>query len=280
MFLSPMLLQYAKDNLPFNSSNHIAELKLDGIRLIVSHMDQIKLYTRNGNNVTAKFPELVQDSPVPPGTILDGELILTDQNGKPDFEAMMARFQSRKNKTPATFVAFDILRHRGIDVTGLPLMKRKELLAEAFQETDRYKLIQIANGQTMDYFEIVKQNGLEGIVIKDKDSKYEVNRRSWNWQKVINWTYAEICISGFRKKDFGWLACIENEDGQLRPAGIIELGVIPEHKKAFNSVRGRLIYKEDKHFVYMEPILRAKVKTRNWTKNGMLRSPIFMEFII
>ncbi|EGL18641.1 ATP-dependent DNA ligase [Paenibacillus sp. HGH0039] len=266
--------------MPFNSARHIAELKFDGIRLIVSHTDEIKLYTRHNNDVTAKFPELVLKSPVPPGTILDGEVIVTDADGKPDFEGMLARFQSKSNKTPVTFVAFDIIKHRGIDVTSLPLMRRKDLLEQAFEETDYYKRVQVVRGLTTEYFKIVKQHGLEGIVIKDKDSRYEIDRRSWAWQKVINWTYADVYISGYRKKNFGWLASVEATDGNMRPAGIIELGPTPTHKKAFNGVRKNLVFEEDKNFVYMQPLLKARVKTRNWTKKGMLRSPVFVDFLL
>ncbi|MVP02118.1 DNA ligase [Paenibacillus sp. N10] len=275
-----MLLQYSKDNMAFNSTKHIAELKFDGIRLIISHMDEIRLYTRHNNDVTLKFPELVHNSPIPAGTILDGEIIITDQDGKPDFEGMLARFQSKRIKTPVTFVAFDIIKYRGIDVTSLPLLRRKELLEQAFIESNHYKRVQVARGLTTEYFKIIKQNGLEGIVIKDKDSRYEVDRRSYAWQKVINWIHAEVYISGYRKKDFGWLTAIDTTDGQKRPAGIIELGASPVHKKAFNGIKQRLVYKEDDNFVYMEPLIKARVKTRNWTKNGLLRSPVFIDFIV
>ncbi|MEC0229036.1 spore germination protein [Paenibacillus alba] len=78
------------------------------------------------------------DCPLPHDTILDGELIVTDDQGKPDFEAMSTRFLSNKDKTRVTFCAFDILRYKGIDATGLPLLKRKELLEESFIETERY----------------------------------------------------------------------------------------------------------------------------------------------
>ncbi|MCR8641510.1 DNA ligase [Paenibacillus sp. N1-5-1-14] len=274
-----MLLQYAKNNEAFDSPDYLAELKLDGIRLIVSNLEQLKLYTRHNNDVTAKFPEL-HEIDLPSGTILDGEVIVTDERGKPDFESMMSRFQSKKDKRHVTFCAFDILRYRGVDVTGLSLVRRKELLEDSFVETERYTKVRTINGSSLDYFEAIKQHNLEGIVIKKKNSVYEIDRRSWSWQKVINWTYAEAYITGYRKKEFGWLTSMQCEDGTFIPTGIIELGATPEHKKAFNSVKQRLSYKEDKNFAYMEPLIRVRVKTRNWTKNGMLRSPVFVEYIL
>ena len=82
---------------PFDDDEYITELKLDGIRLILSKFNNtIKLYTRHNNEVTSKFPELLQLN-IPDGTVLDGEIIVTDTHGKPDFESMMERFQSRSS---------------------------------------------------------------------------------------------------------------------------------------------------------------------------------------
>ncbi|MEK8130057.1 ATP-dependent DNA ligase [Paenibacillus filicis] len=170
--------------------------------------------------------------PAPPGTILDGELIVTDQEGKPDFEALQRRFQSKRDKTPVSLCAFDILQYKGIDVTDLPLWKRKELLEESFEETEHYKKVRPFSGNATDYFELIAKHGLEGIVIKYINSKYEVDKRSWSWQKVIKWTSAEVYISGYRKSDFGLLTSIDCVDSSQRHCGIVELGVTSKHKAA------------------------------------------------
>lgn len=281
MFISPMLLYNTKNNKPFNSKNHIAELKLDGQRCIISNMDKLYVYTKHNDLVTNKFPEL-HNCPLPEGTILDGELIVVDDQGKPDFEAMSARFLSRINKTPVIFCAFDILRYKGIDVTGLPLLGRKELLDKAFIENENYKKVKVFEGNAVDYFEQASQRGLEGIVIKSKkeNSKYEIDKRSKQWQKVINWTYADVYISGYRKNNFALLASIDAADGSKFPVGVIESGVTPIHQKAIDRMKKRLVFKEDNSFAYMEPRIMARIKTRNWTKSGKLRSPVFMEFVI
>lgn len=78
-----------KSNAAFSDSNFLTELKLDGIRLTLSKFDgKVKLYTRHKNEVTAKFKELITID-IPDGTMLDGEIIVTDQDGKPDFEAII-----------------------------------------------------------------------------------------------------------------------------------------------------------------------------------------------
>ncbi|MDQ0901792.1 DNA ligase [Paenibacillus sp. V4I7] len=280
MFVSPMLAHDAKDNKPFYSKNHIAEIKLDGLRCIISNMDKLYIYTRYNQLITNKFPELY-NCPLPEGTILDGELMVIDDQGKSDFEAMSARFLSSKNKTPVIFCAFDILRYKGIDVTGLTLLRRKELLDKAFIENENYKKVKVFEGNAVEYFEQVRGRGLEGIMIKSKkaNSRYEVEKRSKQWQKVINWTYADVYISGYRKNNFALLASIDAADGSKFPVGVIESGVTPIHQKALVSVKNRLVFKEDKNFAYMEPRIMARIKTRNWTRNGKLRSPVFMEFV-
>lgn len=281
MFISPMLLQDAKDNRPYNSKHHVVEQKLDGFRCILSNMDKLYVYTKDSQLVTHKFPELFQ-CPIPEGTVLDGELVILDDQGKPDFEAMSARMLTPTDLSPVVFFAFDILKYKGIDVTGLSLLKRKELLDQAFIENDRYKKVQIYEGKAVDYFEKVRQDGLEGIILKSnkENFKYESNKRSRQWQKVINWTYADVYISGYRKNNFALLASIDSANGLKIPVGVIETGVTSLHQKALDGVKHRLIYKEDNYFAYMEPRLMAKIKTKCWTKNGRLRSPVFMEFVI
>jgi DNA ligase-1 len=275
-----MLASYAKDNKPIKSKHHIAEYKLDGLRCMISNMDKLYVYTKHNNLITNKFPELY-NCPLPEGTILDGVLIMMDDQGKPDFEAMSARFLSSKNKTPVIFCAFDIMRYKGIDVTDLTLLKRKELLDKAFNENDHYKKVEVFEGNAVDYFEQVREQGLEGIIMKSKkeNSIYEIDKRSKQWQKVINWTYADVYISGYRKNNFALLASIDAPDGSKFPVGVIESGVTPFHQKALDRVKKRLVFKEDQNFAYMEPRIMAKIKTRNWTKSGKLRKPVFMEFV-
>ncbi|MGG1516139.1 RNA ligase family protein [Paenibacillus oryzisoli] len=281
MFIAPMKPYEAKNNKPFNSKHHIAEQKLDGVRVIVSQMDRLYVYTKNQELITHKFPELLQ-CPLPEGTVLDGELMVLDDQGKPDFEAMTARYYSRKNLRPVVFYAFDILRYKGIDVTHLPLLKRKQYLDEAFTETASYKKIPIYEGSTTSYFEEICKQGLEGIVIKSiKDnSVYQQGKRSQAWQKVTNWTHADVYVSGYRKNNFALLASIDGPNGDKLPVGVIEHGVKPEHRLAIEQVKGRLVYKEDEHFAYMEPVIMASIKTKAWSRSGRLRSPVFEAFVI
>ncbi|WP_434169131.1 RNA ligase family protein [Peribacillus frigoritolerans] len=275
MFVSPMLLH--KTEQPLEDDGFITELKFDGIRLILSKFnDQIKLYTRHNNEVTMKFPELLQLD-IPDGTILDGEIIVTDLQGKPDFEAMMERFQSKKSEHAIQYCVFDVIYHNGQKVTHLPLHERKELLEKIVKDTDLICKVRWMYGNSPAYFELVKQQGLEGIVQKKGSSQYQINKRSQDWLKVINYQYIDAFITGLRKDEFGLLLGIEKND-RIKPAGIMEFVTPAARKQLYNQYQD-LIVDENSKFIYLDPKIKCRVKFRNYTKNGLLRIPSFVEYI-
>jgi DNA ligase 1 len=272
MFISPMLLHQVDK--PFDDENYITEMKFDGIRLLLSHFDKTTLYTRHQTDCTIRFKELL-DHNLPYGTILDGEVIVTNHEGKPDFEAVMQRFSSKKSNHKVQFMVFDIIYFRGKPVMDLPLMERKQLLEEVIPaDSDHIVKVPYIVGKGISYFKAIKDNNLEGIALKVKDSIYKQNHRSKNWLKVINYSYTEVKITGFRKKEFGLLLNFEN--GQS--AGLLEFMPLNE-RKAFYQVSKQLVYKEDKNFIYIDPIIKCRVKYRNLTKQGKLRIPVFNSFI-
>jgi DNA ligase 1 len=275
MFVSPMLLQ--KSNHPFDDEEYITELKLDGIRLILSKFDdKVRLYTRHHNEVTAKFPELLSLD-IPNGTVLDGEIVVTDSTGKPDFEAMMKRFQSKKSTQSIQYCVFDVIYYHGNKVTHLPLIDRKELLESFLQPTQEIALVQWMYGNGEAYFELTKQHGLEGIVLKKADSTYKIDKRSHDWLKVINYQYTDVFITGMRKDEFGLLLGLEDK-GKIKPVGIMEF-MNPKEKMKFYQRSRDLIIEENNKFIFMEPQLKCRVKFRNYTKDGKLRIPSFVQYI-
>ncbi|PAK55402.1 ATP-dependent DNA ligase [Paenibacillus sp. 7541] len=291
MFIDPMLLATAPG--PFSDSRFIFEPKIDGHRLIYSQQNGVvRLYTRHNNDCTRQYPEINGSTGAlfPHDIVLDGEIACVDpETGNSDFEAVMTRFQAKKADKitalsitqPATFVIFDVLQYNGRDLRRMSLMERKEILAQIPLPSASFGIVPFIDGAGEALFDQIEGRGMEGVVGKRKDSVYETGRRSDNWRKVINWSYADVFITGYRKEEFGWLAAVPTLDNEkMRPAGIIELGANPTHKKAFYNVVKPLITGEDRNFVYVEPRIRARVKMRNWTRSGMLRSPVFTEFIV
>lgn len=272
MFVSPMLLH--KTEQPFDDNSYITELKLDGIRTIWTKFEnKVRVYTRHKNEITSKFPELV-NLPLPNGTVLDGEMIVTDEKGKPDFETVMERFMSTKSEHKITFSVFDVIYANGEKTTSLPLLNRKEILEDLITEdTPLLNKVQWVEGNGTRYFDLVKQHDLEGTVQKRANSTYQINKRSNDWLKVINYKYDNVYISGLRKDKFGLLLTFE--DGNY--AGVMEF-MTAQNRKEFYARYKDFIVAENEKFVYLNPQLKAKVKYRNLTKRGLLRIPSFVEW--
>lgn len=275
MFISPMLLERFKatelqeNPIYINNEDLYCELKLDGIRLILSNMDgKIRLYTRHNNEVTNKFPELTI-LPIPKGTIIDGELIVTKE-GKPCFESVMERFMSKKHSHSVQFGVFDILYHNHINVMNQPLYKRKELL-NSIIPPNNYSIFAIPFlvGHARDYFLQVEKNDLEGIVLKDKYSKYQKDKRSSSWLKVINYQYETVYITKIRKKKFGAMLTFKNGNY----AGIMEYMPPAAKKVLYRHVEENKSEKDK--FITLKYPIPCKVKFRNLTSKGLLRIPSF-----
>ncbi|WP_332910064.1 ATP-dependent DNA ligase [Paenibacillus sonchi] len=194
MFISPMLLQTAPG--PFSHSDYIFEPKIDGHRLIYSQqVGEIRLYTRHNNECTRQYPEL--QLPFDSDVILDGEVACADpETGVSDFETVMSRFQARRAdkvqqltaKLPAYYAIFDILMHKGQDLRGMPLLRRKEILEGLSLSSGSYGVVPHIDGAGKALFQQIRTRGMEGVVGKRKNSIYETGRSSAAWQKIINWT--------------------------------------------------------------------------------------------
>lgn len=281
MFVPPMLLQKTELH---DNDGYVSELKLDGMRIILStYNDETKLHSRHQTDCTKRFPELLDHS-LPPNSIFDGELVVTDSMGKPDFEALMKRFSSTSNSKlksllstlPVQYVIFDVIHLRENDITNLPLLKRKEILEKLIEETGSISKIRFIEGRNEDLFNLVCQQDLEGVVLKQKDSKYEIGKRSWNWQKVINYHYDEVIVTGIRKEDPGVFISYPNGE----PAGIIEFPFPPQERKALWSVVDQLKIGEGKKRIQLDPKIRIEVKSRGRTKNGYIRIPVFQRYLL
>ncbi|CDN42069.1 RNA ligase family protein [Paenibacillus sp. P22] len=282
MFIAPMLLEKREE--PFDDDRYVFEPKIDGHRLVISLSGgRLNMYTRHGNEVTRQYPEL-HDVPTRSDIVLDGEVACVNSvTGAIEFESVMERFKLAKEARiteaartrPVHFFAFDVLSVAGRDVRNLPLTERKAILNESITNNPYFSRVLSVEGTGRSLFDVVQARRLEGIVAKRKDSAY-VSRRSAAWLKVINYEYADVYIAGWRKEEFGWLA--QDESG--RGVGIVELAVPVAHRKAFYSVARALVTGEDRAFVYVEPRVKVRVRFRNWTSGGRLRTPEFVKFIV
>ncbi|WP_437834600.1 ATP-dependent DNA ligase (plasmid) [Niallia taxi] len=278
MFIRPMLLERItvpelqqdkyKDN-----SNYYTEMKLDGIRLLLSKFNgKIRLFTRHHTECTNRFPELT-NLPIQEGTILDGEVIVS-KDGKPCFESMMERFMSSKNNHPIQYGVFDILYSNNESVMFLPLSERKQILKRVLPAGNTTIFpIPYLEGRALDYFNQVVLNDLEGIVIKKSDSIYSKNKRSDSWLKVINYKYETVYITKIRKDEFG--AILTFKDGSY--AGVMEFIPAKERALLYRDIDETSNNEKDKFLSLKQPIA-CTVKYRNLTSQGLLRIPSFFSW--
>ncbi|WP_372636636.1 ATP-dependent DNA ligase [Cohnella sp.] len=283
MFLPPMLpVAYSH---PFDDDRYIFEPLIDGHRLLLSMENGIvRLYTRHGHDITSRYPEL---HPVPvtdnSDVVLDGEVYCIDPaTGRLDPDGMLDRFRLTKPmsireasvRNPVRYNVFDILRYRGRDVRMLALSERKKLLGEVLEGNRCISPAIEVEHTGIALFEALRRNGVRGIVAKRRTSAY-VGRRDDSWLKIRDYDYAVVQIAGYRKNQFGWL--VRHRD---QIAGLLEHGIPSAHRNAFLGVCGTLATHEDRDFVYVEPAIQARVRHQLWTRDGLLRKPEFVEFVV
>jgi DNA ligase D-like protein (predicted ligase) len=195
VFVEPMLL-LRTEKLP-EGSEFIHELKLDGFRsLAVKSAGNVHLRSRNDKDFNAKYPSLVKAlADMPDETVIDGEVVALDAEGRPSFNML----QNYAAGVPLYFFIFDLLVLKGRDVMGEPLMKRRELIEEHVlpELADPIRYSPILDGSLKNLIDSVKAQGLEGLVAKRRDSKYEPGLRSGAWLKMRVNAGQEFVIGGY-----------------------------------------------------------------------------------
>jgi bifunctional non-homologous end joining protein LigD len=172
------------------------ELKLDGYRLLtVKTGGRITLYSRRGTDLSRRFEYVTAAlASLPHETVIDGELVALDEQGKPNFN-LLQNFRSAESHI--MFYAFDILVRRGEDVTRQTLLKRREILQSTIRPHDHVGVSQVSHQTAKEMLAFVKSHGLEGIIAKRSDSVYEPGRRSGLWVKHRVNLSQEFVIGGY-----------------------------------------------------------------------------------
>jgi len=195
-FIEPMLL-LRTEKLP-DGADFQYELKFDGYRaLAIKSGGKIRLRSRNDNDFNARYPRIVKAlAPLPDDTVIDGEIVALDPEGKPSFNLLQNHGSSG---APLHFFIFDLLVLKGRDVMGKSLTERRELLEmqifPKMEEPIRYSPVLEAG--LKDLIQSVKAQGLEGLVAKRRDSKYEPGLRSGAWLKMRVNQGQELVIGGY-----------------------------------------------------------------------------------
>lgn len=273
--IKPMLLNIVKE--PFESPDFLYEWKVDGIRCVMFYdHGQVRLHSKTGRECTGAFPELLAPKVNTEEAILDGEItVLT--GGKPDFEAIMARYMSTPTTAkslvetkPAYFIVWDIIWHNGNSLVNLPLLERKDILDRALENSDRITKIDWIDGKGLALWEAVKTHGLEGMVAKKKNSRYEF-RRSSVWLKVKNYQEAVVNVLGYKQKDGYLLVGTDNKiQGHALGMGKTEKAALWEIIERYGTI--------EEDITWLPPGIRGKVKFTTWTPKGNMRDCSWVSF--
>lgn len=275
------------------------EMKFDGYRILAEKSGRsakgAKLVTRNGNDWTAKFPRLAAAvETLPFSGVMDGELCAIDERGVTHFQKLQTAIRDGR-EAELLYYVFDLPFCDGFDLRGATLADRKALLAELLAASDvgggPIRLSEHIAGRGPEVLASACKNGLEGVVSKRADSRYE-SSRSAAWLKTKCHGRQEFVIGGYTppsgaRHGFGSLLLgYYDADGTLHYSGKVGTGfddkALTDLKRRMDKLKAaampfesvpRVIEREGP--TWLKPKLVAEVEFTEWTSDGALRHPSF-----
>jgi DNA ligase D-like protein (predicted ligase)/DNA ligase D-like protein (predicted polymerase)/DNA ligase D-like protein (predicted 3'-phosphoesterase) len=322
-FIEPMLATLA--DRPFDDPAWLFEIKWDGYRVqSIVYEGKVRIYTRNGHDAATYFPHLLP----PPArwlmaeeAIIDGEVVALDPAGRPDFSLLQARISQstggrvpglygRGGRTPEggsaesaaedtdaavaplVYQVFDLLRHDGRSLLKVPLEDRKRLLRAIVKDGTSARFAAHVVGEGMAFYRAAAAQHLEGIVAKNRRSRYEPSRRTTAWLKIKLRPEQALVVGGWtpgegNAKELGAIVVGVMEDGRLRFAGKVGSGF---HARARRQLRERLDALATDHppfdplpgprsdlrgVHWVEPKLVIRAELGGWSRDGLVRQSAF-----
>lgn len=284
-----------------SGDDYFFEVKWDGIRAMITFDEGvIKIRSRNQRDITENFPELtIPDKSVRAvsGTF-DAEIVCLDKAGKPDFRKVINRLMASGKSTidklsksnPVYCYLFDCLFLDGRSIVHEPLHRRRIWLKDVIRKETPYRLSEtIADGDAL--FKAAEAHGLEGIMAKDKNSRYVLGKRSDAWLKIKVRNTADCLIMGFtegngnREPYFGSLHIAEQTDKGLIYRGRVGTGfddkllkeistLLKKLKPVKKPFKGKIL--EEKTTTWVEPNFVAEIKYASLTRDKAFREPVFV----
>ena len=263
----------------FNDKNFLYEIKFDGIRaLIYVSKNSFKILSRNGTNLTNKYPELkkIQKLVGNHEIIFDGEIIATE-GALPSFSLLQKRNRVKRvssdimNDIPVYFVVFDIL-YDNVDLTNLSLDKRKKILGQYPDNSVFIKSRIYSDGLSL--FKMVKKIGLEGIVAKKRKSIYLFGKRTSDWVKVKNIHVDNFIVHGYLEKTNTYSLLLgEYKNNKLKYVGKVSVNKSHEVMNTLKKMKkiNNQFVNFDEKATYIIPVKTVRIHYLERTKFDMLR---------
>jgi len=221
------------------SGNWLYEIKLDGWRLeSVKTGGKVMLYSRRGKSFNSQFRDIANAlNYLPDDTVVDGEVVAIDENGRPNFN-LLQNFRSAG--TNVQYFAFDILMHKGRELTRLPLSQRREILASVIKPNAHIEISEASDRPLSEMVKFIREHALEGIVAKRADSLYQPGLRTGLWCKQRLNRGQEFVVGGYVPSHLGVdslvVGCYRGKD--LYYAARVRAGFIPATRlKVFEAIK-------------------------------------------
>lgn len=297
--LKPMLAVLT--DAPFDSPDFVFEIKYDGMRAL-AQLDEdgvLNILSRNGRQQAPRFPELagLGGNFLAGEFVVDGEIAALDERGISRFQLLQERLgltgeaaiEMAAARVPACYFIFDLLFLDGRDLRGLPFTQRRAVLERVMLPHKYVRLSEVFAARGTAFFAAARENGLEGIMAKRKDSIYRSGKRSRDWLKIKVTHEQEFVIGGYSapggsRRYLGSLLLGVYEGDDLVYAGSVGTGFSEDVLRILAEKLERLS-RDDPAFTdpptaegvtWVEPGLVAQVKFAEWTREGHLRQPVYL----
>lgn len=284
----PMLATLVDE--PFDDPEWLYEIKWDGYRAIAEVKNgEVNLHSRTNKSFNIKFSPIAEtlknfDADI----ILDGEVVVLDEDGRASFQ-LLQNYQ-RTGKGNLIYYVFDLIYLDKYDLRNLPLIDRKEILQKILPENKNIFYSDHIFNNGIDFFNLVQQKNIEGILAKNSNSKY-ISRRSKEWLKIKVKQRTEAIICGYTKpkgsrKNFGALVLGAYKNGELIYIGHTGGGFNDDDlKEIYNILQPykrktspfKKVPKTNTPVTWVEPELICEVLYSEWTEDLNLRHPVFWE---
>ncbi len=283
-----------------DGSQWVFEIKLDGYRAVaIKYGDSIDLFSRRRKSFNHQYPYLVEAlNDLPEGTVVDGEVVALDESGRPNFNLLQS---FRNQASHIHYFIFDMLIYNDRDLTGLTLSERRKLMKSLLKlRSPRLRIAEQFEASPNDMLAAVRQQQLEGVIGKRKDSLYEPGKRTGSWVKCRVNRGQELLIGGYIPGPHGFDSLIV---GYYRGKDLVYVarvrnGFVPaSRRQVFEKIRSlvsptmpfvnlpdthksrwgdELTAEKMKECVWLRPEAVAQIEFLEWTAADRLRHSKFV----
>jgi bifunctional non-homologous end joining protein LigD len=287
-FIHPMLATASK--IAFDDNDWLYEIKWDGYRAIATLKNgELDFYSRNGIDFKARFPSIAQALlKIKHDVVLDGEIVLLNEKDLPDFQKLQ-HYENHLNY-PLVYYVFDMLSLDGKDTKQLPLTDRKKLVKKLLGKNETVQYCDHIENTGIAFLDKAKEQGLEGIIAKKKDSTYNPGIRSKEWLKLKNVQSTEAVIVGYTEPQggrthFGSLILASPKAKKWQYRGHVGTGFSHEKLSSLKKMMKPLQTDESPFkekvpvngkTTWLKPKLVADIAYTEMTRDGIFRHPSFL----